>query len=205
MIKKLVPGVRVIILEHFLTKKFLKLEIAEWLLIFLIASYSTIFSYFLTMKFYSFRVNAWDMGILVQSIASTTKGQLFKYNVELYYCPTGNYLGVHFSPILFTVVPIFSLIPKVETILVLHTVILSLGCVPIYLMVKKSLKNRLPALISSTIYLLNPSLQGMNWYDFVPQPFFPALILSATYFLKKRKPALFIFFLILTLMTLEQS
>jgi len=195
----------VIILEHFLAKKFLKLELAEWLLTFLIISYSIIFSYFLIMKFYSFRVGAWDMGILVQSIASTTKGQLFKYNVELYYCPTGNYFGVHFSPILFTVVPIFSLIPKVETIIVLHTVILSLGCVPIYLMVKNSLKNRLPALFLSAIYLLNPSLQGINWYDFVPQTFFPVLILSATYFLKKRKPALFMFFLILTLMTLEQS
>lgn len=191
--------------KRFLAKKFLRLEGAEWLLALLITLYSAVFSHYLIMKFYSFRVGAWDLGILVQSIASASKGQLFKNNVELYYCPAGSYFGVHFSPILFILVPFFSIIPKVETILIMHTIILALGCIPVYLLAKHSFKNRTTALMFSFIYLLNPSLQGIIWYDITPQTFFPVLILSATYFLKKRKPIQFFIFLTLTLMTLEQA
>jgi uncharacterized membrane protein len=191
--------------EKVLSRKLWKLEVAEYIVLLMIVVYVAVFSHFTIMRHYSFRSNAWDLGILVQSVASTTKGELFTNNVELYFAPTGSYFGIHFCPILFTLVPFFSLVPRVETIFVMQSLILALGSVPTYLIAKHCLNSRVAALFISASYLLNPSLQGINWYDFTPQVFFPLFILSTTYFLKKRKPLMFLFFTVLTLMTLEQA
>jgi uncharacterized membrane protein len=191
--------------EELLSKKFLRLELGEWIVLFMVSAYSAIFSYYTIMKYYSFRYGAWDFGTLVQSIASSFKGKLFINNVERYYSPTGSYFGVHFSPILFIVLPFFALSQRAETILIFQSIILALGSFPVYFICKHNIGNRKFALTMSTIYLLNPALQGINWYDFTPQTFIPFFILIATYFLKKRKLFLFIFFTVMSLITLEQA
>ncbi len=191
--------------EKVLSKKLWKLEVAEYLVLLMLVVYVAVFSHFTIMRHYSFRSNAWDLGILVQSVASTTRGELFTNNVELYFSPTGSYFGVHFCPILFTLVPFFSLTPQVETMFVMQSLILALGSVPTYLIAKNCLNSRVAALFISASYLLNPSMQGVNWYDFTPQVFFPLFVLTTTYFLKKRKLLMFLFFTVLTLMTLEQA
>jgi uncharacterized membrane protein len=171
----------------------------------MVVVYASIFSYFTIMVHYSFRTFAWDLGIFTQSMASATKGQLFVNNVELYYTPTGSYFGVHFAPILFTIIPIFSLVPTAETLLVIQSTFLALGALPTYLIARRCLNSSLSALFLSAIYLISPLLQSVNWYDFHPQAFFPFLILSATYFLKERKTIPFLLLLLLTLMTIEQA
>lgn len=191
--------------KEVLARKLWKLEVSELLVLLMILIYSVVFSHYSIMKHYSFRSNAWDLGILVQSITSATKGELFNNNVELYFSPTGSYFGVHFSPILLAVVPFFHLIPKVETVLIIQSIILALGAIPIYLIAKHCLDKRLPALLLSAAYLMNPSLQGINWYDFHTQAFFPFFILSATYFLKKRRLLLFLLFIVMALTTMEQA
>ena len=188
-----------------LARRVWKLEVSEYIVLIMVLAYSVVFSYFSIMKHYSFRTGAWDLGILVQSISSATNGKLFTNNVELYYSPTGSHFGVHFSPILFIVVPFFYLIQKVETVLIIQSIILALGAIPIYLISKHCLEHRLSALLLSTAYLMNPSLQGINWYDFHTQAFFPFFILSVTYFLKKRKFLLYILFTIMVLTTMEQA
>ena len=107
--------------EKVLSKKLWKLEVAEYIVLLMLVVYVAVFSHFTIMRHYSFRSNAWDLGILVQSVASTTKGELFTNNVELYFSPTGSYFGVHFCPILFTLVPFFSLAPQVETMFVMQS------------------------------------------------------------------------------------
>jgi uncharacterized membrane protein len=191
--------------EKVLERKFWKLEVAEYIVLLMILIYTVVFSYSTIIRHYSFRTYAWDLGTLVQAITSATRGEFFTNNVELYFVPTGSYFALHFSPILFILVPFFYLVPQVETIWVLQAVILALGSIPVYAIAEHCLKSRVAALFLSASYLLNPSLQGLNWCDFTPQMFFPLFILSATYFLKKRKPLLFLFFMVLTLTTLEQA
>jgi uncharacterized membrane protein len=188
-----------------LTKKLWKLEVADYIVLLMIVTYAVFFSYYTIMRHYSFRSGTWDLGILVQSIASASKGQLFTNNVELYYSSTGSYFGIHFTPILFAVIPFFHLVPKVETILILQSTVLALGALPTYLMAKRYRDSSLAALFLSAAYLLSPLLQGINWYDFHTQAFFPLLILSATYFLKIRRTLPFLFCTVLTLMTMEQA
>ncbi|MCW4016304.1 MAG: DUF2079 domain-containing protein [Candidatus Bathyarchaeota archaeon] len=191
--------------QEVLKKKIWKLEVAQCILLLMILVYVAIFSYYTIMRHYSFRTYAWDLGTLVQSIASGTSGESFANNVELYFSPTGSYFGLHFSPILFIIVPFFAMVPQVETIWVIQSIILALGSIPVYYIAKHCLNSCVAALFLSASYLLNPLLQGLNWCDFTPQVFFPLFILSATYYLKKKKPWLFLFFIVLTLMTLEQA
>lgn len=188
-----------------LKKKIWKLEVSDYIVLLTVLIYTLVFSYYSIMKHYSFRSYAWDIGILVQSIASAVKGNFFINNVERYYSPTGSYFGVHFSPILFLVIPFFYLAPKVETIFIIQSFVLSLSGIPSYLLAKHCLKDRLASLLFFVSYLLNPSLQGINWYHFPPQTFLPLLFLSATYFLKKRKLIPFFTFIFLALMTVEQT
>ncbi|MEM3105162.1 MAG: DUF2079 domain-containing protein, partial [Candidatus Bathyarchaeia archaeon] len=167
--------------------------------------YSAVFSHYTIMRHYSFRSNAWDLGILAQSIASASRGKPFINNAELYYSPTGSYFGVHFAPILFLTVPFFYLVPRVETVLVLQSIALALGAIPICLLSNFYFNNELVALIMAATYLLNPHLQGINWYDFHTQAFFPLMIISAIYFFKRKKYLMFLLFIILSLSTMEQS
>jgi len=191
--------------NEILSKKLWKLELSEYIVLSMVIIYSAVFSYYTIMMHYSFRSYAWDLGILVQSITSATKGMLFNNNVELYFSPSGSYFGVHFSPIYFMIIPFFYLVPKVETFFIIQSLVLSLSVIPVYLLTKHHLNDRLVALLFSVAYLLNPLLQSINWYYFPPQTFLPLLFLSATYFLKKRSMPLFLFFILLALMTTEQT
>jgi len=186
-------------------RRLLKLRISEWTLIIIVTIYSVIFSYYTIMRHYSFRSNAWDLGLITQSVVSVTKGKLFINNAELYFSPTGSYFGVHFAPILFLMVPFFYLARGVETILILQSVVLALGAVPTYFFADYVLGDKISALFIAASYLLNPLLQGINWYDFHTQAFFPLFTLLATYFLKKERTLLYALFLLMALSTIEQA
>lgn len=197
-----------LVLEKFWKKFRGKIRIIDWetYVVFIMALiYSIVFSYFTILKHRSFRSGALDLGVLVQSIASCAKGKLFINNVELYYSPSGSYFGVHFAPILFLMVPFFCFIPSVETVLVIQSIVLGLGAIPVFLIAKHELNNNFSALFISITYLLNPLLHSINWYDFHTQSFFPLFILSSTYFLKRRRVFRYILCLILSLSTIEQA
>jgi uncharacterized membrane protein len=191
--------------DEILGGKLWKIEVSECIVLIMVAIHSVVFSYYTIMKYYSFRSYAWDLGIIVQSLANTAKGNLFINNVELYYSSSHSYFGVHFSPIYFLVVPFFFVAPKVETILVMQSVVLGLSAVPVFLLARHSFNDRPASLLVTTAYLLNPLLQGLNWYHFNPETFLPLLFLSATYFFKKRRFGLFLMFVVLSLMTFEQA
>jgi len=189
----------------FLERSLWRFKISDWILMFMIAFYSIIFSYYTVMRHYSFRSYAWDLGLIAQSVASVVRGKLFTNNVELFFSPTGSYFGVHFAPVLFLVVPFFYLAQYVETLLVLQSVVLALGAIPVYLIVIYVLDDRVLALFLAASYMLNPLLQGVNWYDFHTQSFFPLFMLLTAYFLLRGNLLPYILFLLMSLSTIEQS
>lgn len=192
-------------LHGFLERGLWRFKISDWVLLSMIAFYSIVFSHYTIMRHHSFRSDAWDLGLIVQSIASAVRGRLFTNNVELFFSPSGSYFGVHFAPVLFIVVPFFYLARSVETILVLQSVVLALGAMPVYLISIRMLKDRVATLFIAVSYLLNPLLQGVNWYDFHTQAFFPLFMLLAIYFLERGSTAPFLFFLLMSLSTIEQA
>ncbi len=156
-------------------------------LVFLAMSlYILIFSHYTILKHYTFCSYAWDLGIFAQALYSTIyHGKLFYYTVENYVNPSNNFFAIHFSPILFILIPFYALYPKPETLLVLQTTILAAGAIPLYLISREILKNRI-SIVPPLIYLLYPALHGGNWFDFHPQAFIPLLVFSLFYFYLKK-------------------
>ena len=191
--------------EELLGKKIYgDIDVGEILILAAICIYSILFSYYTIMRHYSLRSDAWDLGIFSQVLYSTVNGKIFYYNVEPYFNPSHSFFGIHFSPILFLLVPFYAIFPKPETLLVAQSIILALAAYPLYLysLVKTKLKTL--SLAVSIAYLLNPLIQGVNWYDFHPQAFLPLFYFSMLYFLERKRVLPYLIFLLLSLCVLEQ-
>ena len=178
---------------------------AEFLLMLMVIGYVITFSYFTIMKHYAFRTNAWDVGGFAQAFWTTLRfGKVFEYNVEFYLTSSKSFFGIHFSPILYAVLPFYALYPRTETLLIIQTVILALAALPVYLLARDVLNSRLAGLVFAASYLLSPLVQGVNWFDFHLEAFLPLEYLYALYFMRKNKYLLYAAFIALTLVTLEQ-
>ena len=156
------------------------------------------------MKYYSFQTYAYDLGIYNQALHTPLyNGQLFYNTADLLANPTGNLFGIHFSPILLVIFPFYLLYTAPPTLLVIQTFALALGALPLYLLALKKLKSEKWALVLAILYLLNPALQGVNWYDFHPEAFLPMLLLFSIYFFETKKTKLYLASVILTLFCIE--
>jgi len=171
----------------------------------LIIAYTVFFSAYTINMHYTFRTYAWDLGILTQSLWTTLNSDKTMYStLEVHYGnPTGNFLGVHFSPILFAVLPIYALYQSPETLLVFQSFVLAVAALPLYWIARDKLQNKLYALAFSTAYLLNPAIHGVNTFDFHLEIFTPVFILFAFYYIDKGKWLKAIPFIALELTTLE--
>ena len=111
-------------INNLLDKKIWKFDITFILLCLSIFSYTVIFSLFTIYKHKTFNTYAWDLGIFNQAFWTTTKlNKIFYYTAELYFVKSGSFFGVHFSPILYLLVPFYSLYPHPETLLILQSLI----------------------------------------------------------------------------------
>jgi len=187
--------------------KFLSLEeIKDAFPIYLmILFYTIIFSFVTVTRFYSLETYAYDLGNYNQALYTTLRGYGLLYYTADLPVTGGSMMGVHFSPILLMILPIYALYPAAPTLLVLKSFVLALGALPLYKLAKHLLKVRFWGILFSAIYLLNPMLQGINWFDFHPEEFFPTFCLFSLYYGLKGDWLKYLFFSILTLTTIEYS
>ena len=191
-------------IEKLLSSRVSKHDLSEIIVCMLIIVYTVVFSYYTILKYNAFRAYAWDLGIFNQAFWTTLhEGKLFYYTVELFVNPSGNFLGSHFSPILFLVLPVYYLHPAPETLLVFQSFILALGALPLYYFTKEKLNHRTAAVVFVLAYLIYPPLHGVNWFDFHVQAFLPVLFFSTMYSLKKEKWLLYFVFILLSLSVAE--
>lgn len=197
-------------LEKFLSRvlkiQMVKLEIEIGVLFILlsITIYTVILSLHTILQHYSFLTYAWDLGIYNQALWTTLKhGKLFYYTCELHYVPNGSFFGIHFSPILYCVIPFYALFPQAEALLIFQSFILALGALPLYLLTRDKI-NRTLAVVFSLAYLIYSPLHGINCYDFHVQAFLPVLLFSVFYLLHKKRWYTYLLFVTLALMVMEQ-
>ena len=159
---------------------------ADRLILVFIGVYTAVFSCFTTYMHYAFKTYAWDLGIYTQALWTTVNlGKPFYYTIELQVNPSGNFLGAHFSPILFLVVPLYALCQSPITLLVLQSFIIGLAAIPIYWIARDKLGSKLWGLTFAAAFLLHPAVHGINCYDFHVEAFIPAFFLLAFSISKK--------------------
>jgi len=159
--------------------------------------YCLIFIYMTFHRHWSFQSTYLDLGCFEQGLWTTLNGLFFWSSPH-----NTSQFGIHVSPILFTLLPVYSLVPHTETLLVVQTILLASAAVPLFLIGKKFL-NSWGGLTFAMLYLLYPATHGINLVDFHELAFLPLVLFSAIYYMFMRKTSLFIFFLFCALMIKE--
>ncbi len=147
--------------------------------------------------------SGFDLGLFNQAFWTTTnEGMLFYETADLSFNPGGSFLGVHFSPILFILLPFYAILPRVETLLVLQTAILAIGAFPVYWMAKDRIGQN-SAFAIAVVYLAYPPLLLLNLNDFHVQIFTSTFFIFTLHYLDKKDWPKFLLFMILAMSSIE--
>jgi uncharacterized membrane protein len=152
------------------------------IVILLMIAYAAYFSYFTILKHHAFNTAAYDLGIFTQYMWTTLNGHGLFYASVL----GGSCFAWHFQPILFFILPIYAAFPHAETLLVLQTVVLALGALPVYWIAKDELGTKVGVAFSA-LYLLYPALHGINSFDFHPVALAVPILLFCFYMFQKKR------------------
>ena len=188
-------------IEHYLNKgnsvHFRRPDLLDLIIFLGIIGYSICFSFLSEFKFISLQLE-YDLAVFSQALWNTIIGHGILYNS----LEGISHLGVHFSPILFSLIPLYIFDPQPETLLIIQSILLSIGAIPIYLTARFFLGGRAGCLMGC-IYLINPAVHGVNLYDFHELAFLPFLLgMTLWSFLTERRN-LFIIFSLLSLCVKE--
>ena len=159
-----------------------------------VGAYALLFSFIAVTCHWAFRTHALDLGYYVQVLWSMSQG-LGPY-VSL---PEMHAWGDHFSPTLYLLVPLFALFPGPVVLLIAQSVAFGLGAIPIFVLARRRLGSDGPAAAFALLYLLSPTLHGINIRDFHIAAFAIPLLLWALYCFESGRMGWFVAAVILTL------
>lgn len=174
-----------------------------WLIILILcAFYFLTFSTLSILKHRSFHSTYLDLGLETQSVWNTAQGRplLVSFGEK---GEEISALSYHVSPIVALLAPLYRLWPTVELLLIIQTLVLTLGALPIYLLARDLFQSRLLPLSVVFSYFLYPSLQWSNLSDFHPQTLATTPLLFLFWFYHKKKWFWFFLALFLSLLVKE--
>lgn len=182
---------------------FLRRYQQQLLVIALISAYTIFFSYFSILRHHNYYSYRFDLGNMEQTIWNTARGDIFVMTDAEGF---GNIsrLKYHADFFLILISKIYKFSPKTELLLVLQSLALALGGIPIYLLGKEVLKDKKLAVFPVIFYFLYPALQRSNYFDFHAVKFATTFLLFSFWFLYRRKYLWFVFFSILAISCKEQ-
>lgn len=162
--------------------------------------YFTITSF---LRYDNFYTGRFDLGNMVQTVWNTAQGRIFVLTN-----PNGideiSRLAFHADFILIFLTPFYFIWSNPKMLLFIQTIAVGLGSFFIFFIAKDILKNKTLALAFSFAFLINPSIQRANLYDFHPVTLAILFLLGAFYFYYKKKYLYFSIFAILASITKEE-
>jgi uncharacterized membrane protein len=152
-----------------------------WLLIMMII-YAALFSYFGIMRHLSSSLGDPDTSINDQSMYTALKYGMPLVNTF----EKGSHFAVHTSPIFYLLLPLYALHPGTEIIVILESIALAMGALPLFLIARERFSEK-TSLAIAALYLLYHPLHGVN-YDQTNEMCFAVapLLFALHYFLKRR-------------------
>jgi uncharacterized membrane protein len=161
--------------------------------LFLTITYIIVLSLLSILKHYNLFSFAYDLGIFMQSLWTTIHGKFFYETPDLFWNETGNYLSIHFSLLIFLLLPLYSLAPCAETLLIFQTLLIGFSGIILYKIALHITGSRAFSNILLISYFSSASLHGANLYDFHMEAFIPFIVfLSTLYFLKGKVATAFL-------------
>jgi uncharacterized membrane protein len=170
---------------------------------FAIVALATIFyavwmSYGTILQHRQFGTAAFDLGNYDTMFYNTLHGHPFRCPAVLPKGTNWSMLSNHAELTMFALLPLYALHPGAETLLVLQSVALAVGAIPLYRFAARRLP-RSAAMVLALAYLAYAPTHQANFYDIHFQPFAVAFTLWAIDMLDARRPILFALFFVLAL------
>lgn len=148
----------------------------------MIGGYVVCFASSAFREFGTLRMMSFDLGIFDQATWLISRGR--RPFVTVRGC---HILGDHFSAVLYLIALIYNIAPGPRTLLVVQTVGLAAGALPLYALANRRLNSPLLALAVAACYLAYPGVRLTNVDEFHPESLAPALLLGACCFLERRQ------------------
>ncbi len=154
--------------------------------------------------------SSYDLANMSQTVWNTLHGRPFQLTgVE----STVSRFSIHADLILVMLSPFYLIWERTITLLVIQSVMLGLGAVPVYFLARKVLskgahfnkiQSQISGLILALVYLLNPGVEWTNIYDFHGVSLAIPFLLSAFYFAYSKQWLGYAGMIFLALLTKEE-
>ena len=139
-----------------------------------------------------------DTSTMIQSMTSA----VFDHQPFMNTVPGGSFFRVHASPILFILLPFYSMWPGIQSLSLIMITLIYSATIPLYLLGIKRLKNELVAFMIALSYLFYPAIATS---PFESVALFSGLAVYTYYFLDQRQYARFAVAFLLMMSTIEFS
>lgn len=153
-----------------------------------IVLYAAYMIYFTILNHRHFNTYGYDLGIYDNQFWQALHGHPFRSTPSL---REGNWsiLKIHAEFSLYAFLPFYAAAPRAETLLVLQSVTIAAGAIPVYRFTARRLPRSVAAMLAIA-YLLYPPLHGANFYDFHFQPLGAVFVLATIDFLDEGRTRL---------------
>lgn len=162
-------------------KRILKAVVRRWdlvMLTFLIIGYIVILSTLSILRHNAFASN-FDLANMNQTVWNTIHGRFFELTGA---GGTVSRFSIHADLILVLLSPLYLVWDNSRILMITDSVALALGSIPLYLLSRRVIKNKILSLVIVATYLLNPGMQWSDIYDFHGVIFAIPFLISAFYF-----------------------
>lgn len=155
--------------------------------------YSLYFTHVTFLKYENYYTGRFDLGNMVQTVWNTMHGKIFLFtnpdSVEQI-----SRLAFHADYVLILLAPLYAIWSDPRMLLLIQTIVLSVGAFYVYYIAQFVLRNNVISLVFAIAFLANPLVQRTNLYDFHAVTLATTFFLAVFYyFLRKNYSAFYVF------------
>jgi len=170
----------------------------------LVTTYLVVYGTLAILRHRTFHSYGFDLALFDQVFWNSTQGHLFESTISQANPHPHSYLGDHWSPVFALLLPFYAAYPHPETLLLLQTLSLGLGAIPIYLLARLKLEPGLQRLAWVVAYFLFLPVAYISLFDFHEVALSVLPLGLALYFLETQRYPGFVACLALTLLIKEE-
>ena len=162
----------------------------------LIVAYILLFSQVTVGRHWAIGTHTYDLVNMDQAVWNTLRGRWLEFSTVP---GVSTRLAYHFEPILFPISLLYLIHDGAETLLVLQTVVIALGALPVYWLARDRFHNAWTGALFAALYLLYPPIEAANNFDFHAVALASPLLLFAIHAIQSEHRWQAVFFSILAM------
>jgi uncharacterized membrane protein len=170
----------------------------------LVLAYFVLYTILSVLRHVTFHSFGPDLGLFDQIFWNTTQGRPWESTMSLAQPMPHSYFSDHFSPVYLLVLPFYAAFPHPQTLLVIQTLMLALGTVPVYLLARDKFAPGFVRLAWVAAYFLFLPLAFINLFDFHELALAVVPLGFALYFLERRRIRWFVVSLLAAFLVKEE-